>query len=55
MYPCTDTTVTGPPAAAAGPLGLRCRAFAVGIPLVIAISAISVYADMVTKIVQFGG
>jgi len=36
------------------PLGLRARALVVGVPLVIAISAISVYADMVTKTVQFG-
>jgi hypothetical protein len=34
--------------------GLRLRALMVGIPLLIAISFISVYADMVSKRVQFG-
>lgn len=34
--------------------GLRLRALLVGIPLLIAISFISVYADMVSKLVQFG-
>jgi len=33
---------------------LRARAFVVGIPLAIAISAISVYGDMVVKSIQFG-
>jgi len=34
--------------------GLRARALFVGIPLVVAMSIISVHADMVTKTVQFG-
>jgi hypothetical protein len=32
----------------------RLRAFVVGIPLVIALSLLAVYADMVSKVVQFG-
>ncbi len=33
---------------------LRLRAFAVGIPLLVGICFVSVYADMVSKVVQFG-
>jgi hypothetical protein len=34
--------------------GPRARAFIVGIPLIVALSLLSVYADMVSKVVQFG-
>ncbi|HEY3332600.1 MAG TPA: DUF6785 family protein [Capsulimonadaceae bacterium] len=46
----------GEPATPAPPrqYALRGRALAIGIPLVAIISVISVYADMVTKTVQFG-
>lgn len=38
----------------AAPTKPRLRAFLIGIPLVIALSLLSVYADMVSKVVQFG-
>ncbi|HEX8551412.1 MAG TPA: DUF6785 family protein [Abditibacteriaceae bacterium] len=42
------------PGAAPPMSGMRLRAFLVGLPLVCGISFISVYADMVSRVVQFG-
>jgi len=36
------------------PAGLRFRAFVIGLPLLVCVCLISVYADMVSKVVQFG-
>ena len=36
------------------PPRVRARAFAIGLPLVVALCCLSVYADMVSKVVQFG-
>jgi len=47
----SDSTVSDD---AERPMFLRARALVVGIPLVVAISAISVHADMVAQTVQFG-
>ena len=49
------TDVTPEPARSAdAPVRVRARAFLVGVPLLIGLCVLSVYADMVTRVVQFG-
>ncbi|HEX8835203.1 MAG TPA: DUF6785 family protein [Abditibacteriaceae bacterium] len=50
----SDNCRTGAIAEPAHSLPLRLRTFVVGIPLLIGICLLSVYADMVAKVVQFG-
>ena len=42
------------PASALAPPRVRARTFLIGLPLIFALCALSVYADMVSKVVQFG-
>ncbi len=52
--PDQNKNQTRPPRVRAARNGVTWRAFVVGLPLLVALCVLSIYADMVSKVVQFG-